>query len=184
ISASSGDGLSRRNAVTLTTKPGVQNPHCSPCASMNACWTVDSPPFGPLSPSTVVTSAPSACTANMRHDRTARPSNITVHAPHTPCSHARWVPVRPRPSRRKSARVVRAPPPPRRSVPFTVSATSCSDTTSLLDRRVERGLHQVRGHALAVRTGGVHVFDGLELGRAGERCVLHRVVHLSGRGGG
>ena len=58
----------------------------------------------------------------------------------------------PRPSRRKSASVVRASTRPRRLVPFTVSATSCSDTTGLLDRRVERGLHQMRGDTLADTT--------------------------------
>ena len=48
---------------------------------------------GPASPSTVVTSAPSTMTANVRHDRTGSPSTSTVQAPHTPCSQPTWVPV-------------------------------------------------------------------------------------------
>jgi hypothetical protein len=55
--------------VTETTNPGVQNPHCSPCVSQNARCT------GPSEPG----SSPAS----------------TVHDPHTPCSHARWVPVSP-----------------------------------------------------------------------------------------
>ena len=51
--------------------------------------------------------APSAWTASIRQERTATPSTITVHAPQTPCSHPRWVPVSPSSSRRKSASVIR-----------------------------------------------------------------------------
>ena len=61
----------------------------------------------PPRPSTVVTSAPSACTAKTRQDRTASPSRSTVHAPQTPCSQPRCVPVRSQRSRRKSASVSR-----------------------------------------------------------------------------
>ena len=42
-----------------------------------------------------VTSQPLACTANIRHARVEWPSTNTVHAPQTPCSQPRWVPVRP-----------------------------------------------------------------------------------------
>ena len=34
-----------------------------------------------------------ACTASMMQERTARPFQSTVHAPHTPCSQPTWVPV-------------------------------------------------------------------------------------------
>src|SRR3546814_6832054 len=91
----------------VITKPGVQKPHWSPWHSRSADWTGDSSPSGDAMPSTVVTSLPSACTANMRHERTAAPSTRTVHAPHTPCSQPRWVPVRWQRSRRKSASVSR-----------------------------------------------------------------------------
>ena len=92
--SSVGFGWSRRNAVTDTTNPGVQKPHCRPWQSRNAACTGESSPSGPAMPSTVVTSAPSACTANTRHARTAAPSTNTLHAPHTPCSQPRCVPVR------------------------------------------------------------------------------------------
>ena len=59
ISSSVGLGLSRKNAVTDTMNPGVQNPHCSPCESRNAACTALSSPSDPAMPSTVVTSAPS-----------------------------------------------------------------------------------------------------------------------------
>jgi len=38
---------------------------------------------------------PSACTASIRHERTALPSRRTVHAPHTPCSQPTCVPPSP-----------------------------------------------------------------------------------------
>ena len=59
------------------------------------------------SPSTVSTSAPSACTASMRHDSAGRPSTSTVQAPQTPCSQPTCVPVRPSSWRRKSESSVR-----------------------------------------------------------------------------
>ena len=94
ISSSVGTGLSARNAVTDTTKPGVQKPHCRPWWSAKACWTGLSDPSSGERPSIVVTSAPSAWAAKRRHERTAAPSRRTVQAPQTPCSHARCVPVR------------------------------------------------------------------------------------------
>ena len=72
----------------------------------------------------MVTSLPAACTASIRHERTARPSMMTVHAPQTPCSQPTWVPVRSRSSRRKSASVLRASTDPVRAAPFTVTVMS------------------------------------------------------------
>ena len=43
----------------------------------------------------MVISVSTAETANIRHDRTGRPSTSTVQAPHTPCSQPTWVPVSP-----------------------------------------------------------------------------------------
>ena len=105
--SSLGRGVRSSSAVTDTTKPGVQNPHCSrarpgtPPAPASAA--VDG------EPSTVVISASSACTANTRHERTASPSSRMVHAPHTPCSHPRCVPVSrsPRAGRRPASCAVR-----------------------------------------------------------------------------
>ena len=48
----------------------------SPCASDSTVWI----------------SAPSACTARVRHERAGLPSSSTVHAPQTPCSQPTWVP--------------------------------------------------------------------------------------------
>ena len=68
----SGAGWSRRPAVIVVRKPGVQKPHCRPWHSANACCTGPSEPSGPASPSTVVISQSTAETANIRHDRTGR----------------------------------------------------------------------------------------------------------------
>ncbi len=75
--------------------PGVQNPHCRPCSSWNACWIGCSWP--PCSrPSTVVIAAPFAWTASMVHDFTGVPSTSTAHAPQLVVSQPRCVPVSPR----------------------------------------------------------------------------------------
>ena len=50
---------------------------------------------------------PSACTANIRHERTGAPSTITVQAPQIPCSQPICVPVWPQSSRIASASVRR-----------------------------------------------------------------------------
>ena len=47
------------------------------------------------SPSTVLMSAPSACTANVMQDRMLAPSSRTVQVPQTPCSQPMWVPGEP-----------------------------------------------------------------------------------------
>ena len=107
-SASVGSGFSRRYAVMVVRKPGVQNPHCSPWHSMKACCTglivvvvafvvvfVPVKVAVPLSvastraanPSTVVISSSWAVTANIRHESIGAPSTRTVQAPQTPCSH-------------------------------------------------------------------------------------------------
>ena len=62
------------------------------CVSRNACCSGCR--VSPSArPSTVTTSLPSACTASIRQERTGSPSTSTVHAPHTPCSQPRCVPV-------------------------------------------------------------------------------------------
>src|SRR6516162_3002101 len=80
--------------------PGVQKPHCRPCSSLNpSCNGCSCPSF--ISPSTVSTSSPSACTANMVHDFTVLPLRITVQAPQLLVSQPTCVPVKPRTSRMK-----------------------------------------------------------------------------------
>jgi CO/xanthine dehydrogenase Mo-binding subunit len=78
--------------ITAKDMPGVQKPHCRAwCLWKAACNGVSA--VSSERPSTVVTALPSACTASIRHDRTAAPSTITVQAPHTPCSQPTCVPV-------------------------------------------------------------------------------------------
>src|SRR3984885_4855583 len=71
---------------------------------------------------------PSVCAANIRHERTAAPSTITVQAPHTPCSQPTWVPASNRSWRRKSLSSSRDSTLRRYSVPFTVTLISCRST--------------------------------------------------------
>ena len=66
--------------------PGVQKPHWRPWLSQKACWIGLSSPSGLATPSIVLRLRPWACTASIRHERTALPSKRTVQAPHTPCS--------------------------------------------------------------------------------------------------
>ena len=105
------------------TNPGVQKPHWKLCESHIACCRGPRLPSA-ASPSTVVTSLPAAWTASIRHERTARPSTMTVHAPQTPCSQPTWVPVRLRSSRRKSASVLRASGEPVHVAPLTLKVMS------------------------------------------------------------
>ena len=102
----SGPASSSSRALAASSIPGVQNPHCSPWQARNASWMGCSPSAS-ASPSTVSTSAPSACTASIRHESVARPSTSTVQAPQAPCSQPTCVPVSPSPCRRKSESSVR-----------------------------------------------------------------------------
>ncbi len=76
----------------MSIMPGVQKPHWRPCSCQKPSWTGWSwPSFS--SPSTVVTSRPSACTASTVHDLTGTPSSSTVQAPQWVVSQPMWVPV-------------------------------------------------------------------------------------------
>ncbi len=125
MSARPGAGFQASRAWAASTMPGVQYPHCSACAWQNASWTLLSPPSGPPAPSIVVTLWPSACAARMRQDRTGSPSSRTVQQPQTPCSQPRRVPVKCRPSRNRSARLVRPAASQARSSPLTISSIRC-----------------------------------------------------------
>ena len=75
--------------------PAVQNPHWNAWASRNACcigWSVPSR----ASPSSVVTSRPSARKAGTRQLWTGLPSSQTVQAPQSPASHPFFTPNQPR----------------------------------------------------------------------------------------
>ena len=122
IRGSSASGRRRAMSQALTSIPGVQYPH------WRAWRRVKAPRSAFMSassanPSMVRTSAPSQAAANAMHDRAGTPSMSTVQAPHTPCSQPRWVPVRWRCSRRKSARWVRGSGAPSTCLPFTTRRT-------------------------------------------------------------
>ena len=93
-SSSDGEGFSASSAEPVSIMPGVQNPHCSPCSSLKAAWIAWSCPSW-NSPSTVVTSRPSACTPNIVQDLIGRPSSSTVQAPQLVVSQPTCVPGEP-----------------------------------------------------------------------------------------
>ena len=82
-------------------------------------------------PSMVVTDEPSQATAKVMQERCGAPSTSTVHAPHTPCSHDRWVPVSPSSRRTKSPRCIRG---------STRAVTGSPLTTSEIGRVVMCGV--------------------------------------------
>src|SRR5580692_4494541 len=90
-----------------------------------AFWMGCSSPLSAASPSTVESSWPLACTANIRQERTATPSTSIVHAPQTPCSQPTWVPASSNSWRRKSESSVRDSTLLRYAVPLTDSSMSC-----------------------------------------------------------
>src|SRR5689334_8796074 len=106
--------------------PGVQKPHCRPCFSQKPSWIGCRPPSG-ASPSIVVTSEPSACTANTVHALTASPLRRTVQAPHCEVLHPMWVPVSSKTSRKYWTSNRRGSTCERHCCPFT--ATVISDFT-------------------------------------------------------
>ena len=131
ISASDGFAFRSSSSTVVARKPGVQNPHCWACASGRpAARGARRSPVA--MPSTVTTSAPSACTASIRHERALAPSTSTVHEPHTPCPHPTLVPVSPRSSRSRSTSSLRGSTP-----------TRCSDAVDgqLDDREIGVGVH-------------------------------------------
>ena len=76
-------GRRASSASVDITNPGVQNPHWKAKLSMNACCSGCR--VSPSArPSMVMTSAPSACTASMRHERT----RLAVHEHRARAAHA------------------------------------------------------------------------------------------------
>src|SRR5437867_12945242 len=161
-SSSVGCGFRSSSAAPTSIIPGVQNPHWRPCSSLNAAWIGWRPP-SPVSPSTVVTSAPSAWTANIVQDFTGVPSTSTVHAPQPDVSHPTWVPVSPSVSRRKCTSSSLGSTSAGRSVPFTLTVICMSPTPS---RRRGGGIRQSPPHedlddVLLVRRSAPNVGDRL-----------------------
>src|SRR5581483_11568200 len=147
---------------------------------MKACCSTESCPSG-ARPSTVVTSQPLACTANIRHARAERPSTSTVQAPHTPCSQPRCVPVRLSSWRRKSASVSRASTTRAYDLPFTVTRVAClpicnnSVKNSRLDAGAARRIVE-RARAQHLRQMPPVVAAGMDIG--------NRLDQPCSRGGG
>src|SRR4029077_15371351 len=123
ISPSSASGCLWSSSYVVMRNPGVQKPHWRPCFSLNASWIGWRSPLGLARPSTVISSAPSACAASMMQERTVSPFIRIVQAPHTPCSQPTLVPVRPTSSRKKSTKVLRASTVCSYATPFTRNLT-------------------------------------------------------------
>ena len=99
-------------------------PACSGCSRRRAA----------ARPSTVVDAWPSACTANIRQERTGSPSRSTVQAPQTPCSQPTCVPVSSRSWRRKSLSRRRGSTSRAIETPLTVSRTVTKPDTAPLQQ--------------------------------------------------
>ena len=93
-SPSSGFGFEARSAAAVMIMPLMQKPHWTAWASMKACcngWGCAGVPR----PSSVVTAADATAETGMPHERTARPSTCTVHAPHWESPQPKRGPRRP-----------------------------------------------------------------------------------------
>src|SRR6185503_17516870 len=101
-SSSVGSGFSSSRALAASIMPGVQKPHCNPCSSLKPSW-IGCSSLAPASPSTVVTSWPSACTASMVQLLIGFPSNSTVQAPQFVVSQPVCVPFNLNPCRSRCA---------------------------------------------------------------------------------
>src|SRR5215472_5501788 len=93
ISASLGLGLFFSRDTADIIIPGVQYAHCIAPSSRNACCTGCSR-SSVANPSIVTMALPASVAIGVMHDRCARPSISTVHAPHCPSPHPYFVPVR------------------------------------------------------------------------------------------
>ena len=102
--------------------------------------------------------APSACTASVRHERTATPSSRTVQAPQTPCSQPTWVPVSPSSWRRKSDSSSRGSTSARRSTPLTGTSdhSACSSALRTTTRSGVGGRRPTRAGCRAGRRAWRH----------------------------
>src|SRR5262249_4472088 len=87
------------------------------------CWMGCREPSSPASPSTVMMSAPLACTASIKQERIGSPLYNTVQQPQTPCSQPTCVPVNPSSWRKKSLKSRRGSASPETALPFTVKCS-------------------------------------------------------------
>ena len=113
-------------------------------------------------------------------ERTGTPSSSTVQAPHTPCSQPRCVPVRSRPSRRKSASDVRGSTAASTLRPLTVRDSRHHRAASV-DGAAEHGdmhmavhrIGQAAGRQNRVGRGGIEAL-ARSRGRSGRRTAARR----------
>src|SRR2546428_3010324 len=97
MSASDGRGISVSSETADMICPDWQYPHWATASRRQAPWTAWA--TLPEMPSMVTTSRPGSAAAGVTHERAARPSMWTVHAPHCAMPHPYFVPVRPSSSR-------------------------------------------------------------------------------------
>src|SRR5260370_13456883 len=125
----------------------------------------------------VVMSYPSACTANIRQERTGAPSRSTVQAPHTPCSQPACAPVSSKRSRKQSSRLMRGSTSSACSCPLTKRSmrTGClplGRTISLCDGAD----HESGRGAPAVISRSMQVGERLYFGKRCPRQLAQSVV--------
>src|SRR6185436_19796711 len=107
-----------------------------------------------LSPSMVVTLLPCAVRIGVWHERTARPSTCTVHAPHRPAPQPKRVPVSRRSSRRYHNSGMSSSPSNDRDVPLTLKLTiDVSSQANLKVRLYESRARVASSEPSLYRTG-------------------------------
>src|SRR5258708_12506238 len=120
----------------------------------------------------VVMSYPSACTANIRQERTGAPSRSTVQAPHTPCSQPACAPVSSRRSRRQSSRLMRGSTSSAHVSPLTVKSTRIGPYRGVVS--IGDGAHgKMGGRAAPIVGRRMHVRQRLDLGKRGPYHPTH-----------
>src|SRR5215217_327414 len=143
-------------------------------------------------PSIVLTARPWAWTASMMQERTACPSTCTVHAPQTPCSHPKCVPVRSRSSRKKSPRLRLTSISRTWGEPFTSMLTVRRELAPWFIRSSflpielrarlrhgaqQRAPHEHTGHRAPVARGSVHVRGRVHCRGRHCRSVFEQLPH-------
>src|SRR5258708_11746858 len=132
----------------------------------------ESSPGPAASPSMVVMSYPSACTANIRQERTGAPSRSTVQAADRPCWQPAWGPVGSRRSRRRSSRLMRGSTSSAHVSPLTVKSTRIGPYRGVVS--IGDGAHgKMGGRAAPIVGRRMQVRQRLDLGKRGAYHLAH-----------